>query len=265
MVFALSPYAVKNGYRVESYESVDSTNLMAMEFARSDDRGKLWIAASQQTAGRARRGRNWVSASGNLYTSLLLAGHFEAASSATLSFVAGVSAVEALKSLLPDSCAQIALQLKWPNDVLLDGAKLSGILLELLPLANGMNGIIIGIGINIISAPTDTPYPAACWQQILPYCTAEDVFSALSHCWVNNYALWDNGKGLAAIREKWLHYAANLGRPVHITMNNRIIDGIFETIDASCHFIIRQNDGTCLAIPAGEVHFGTVASVHSKK
>lgn len=265
MTFALSPYAVKNGYRVESYESVDSTNLMAMEFVRSGDAGKLWVSAKQQTSGRARRGRNWVSASGNLYSSLLLVGRFKAVSIATLGFVAGVSVVEALETLLPSAHTQTSLQLKWPNDVLLNGAKLSGILLELLPLAKGTSGIIIGIGINVASAPTDTPYPTAYWRQVAPHCTAENVFTALSHAWVDNYALWSDGAGLGAIREKWLRYAANLGKPVHITMNNRGIDGIFETIDENCHFIIRQDDGARVAVPAGEVHFGTVASVHRRK
>ncbi|AQS41334.1 MAG: Biotin--acetyl-CoA-carboxylase ligase [Candidatus Tokpelaia hoelldobleri] len=264
MVFPLSPSAVKNGYRVESFEKVDSTNLMAMEFARSGDAGKLWVVANRQTSGRARRGRHWISDPGNLYASLLLVGCFEAISVATLGFVAGVSVAESLKSLLPSSCEHVSLQLKWPNDILLSGAKLSGILLELLPLANGQNALIIGIGINIASAPTDTPYPTACWQQVVPCCTAEDVFAALSHSWVDNYALWNGGAGLGKIREKWLSYAANLGKPVHISMNNQRIDGIFETIDENCHFIIRRNDGTRVAVPAGEVHFGTAASVYKK-
>ncbi|RCL00114.1 MAG: biotin operon repressor / biotin-[acetyl-CoA-carboxylase] ligase [Candidatus Tokpelaia sp. JSC189] len=261
MLIGLSPHAVKAGYRVKSFNHVDSTNILAAEFARRGDLGSLWIVADEQTAGRARRGRNWISVSGNLYTTLLLVDDFDPEQAATLGFVAGVSLIEAFSLIVPKTIlATHPVRLKWPNDVLANEAKLSGILLEFVPLVGEKYAIVIGIGINVAGSPADLSYSATSLQQIGASCSSADVFKALSHFWVDNYRIWNHGAGLEVIRNKWLHHAANIGQHVHIMVNGEIISGTFETIDSNCHFILLRDDGKKIDIPAGDVYFGTVAS-----
>jgi len=252
------------GYRVESFTRVDSTNLLAAEFARSGDPGRLWVVADEQMAGRARRGRNWISTAGNFYATLVLVDDFGPDQAATLGFVAGISLMEALDQLVPQSVlAAHPIQLKWPNDVLADGAKLTGMLLEYMHLGGKRNGILIGIGINVILAPAGLPYAATSLRQIGADCSPADVFRALSHAWVDNYSLWARGANLDAIRSSWLQYAAGVGQKVCITVNGVVMSGIFETIDSNCHFILRKDNGQKISIPAGDVHFGAVASAHA--
>lgn len=263
--YHLSSYAVRAGYRVESFDCVDSTNILAGEFAVQGDAGRLWIIANEQKSGRARRGRAWLSAPGNLYASLLLVEDFDLARVATLGFVAGISLMEAVQQAVPAAVlANFPVKLKWPNDVLARGAKMAGILLEQIPLGKGRSGIVIGIGVNVATSPPDLSYPVTSLRQIGAQCSVAYLFTALSHCWVDNYNLWDHGAGLEIVRNKWLLHAANLGQDVHITVNGCVISGIFETIDSNCYFILRKKDGQEIAIPAGDVHFGTVASVYTQ-
>lgn len=265
MVFHLSSHAVNAGYRVESFGRVESTSVLAAEIAKNGDRGKVWVVADEQTAGRARRGRVWVSRPGNLYATLLLVDDFNPGQAATLGFVAGVSLIEALGRVMPEVVLTAqAVKLKWPNDVLADGAKLAGILLELVPLDSRYNAIMIGIGVNVTGSPAGLPYPATSLRQIGVDCSPADVFEALSHIWVDNCRVWDRGIGLDTIRGKWLQHAANLGQNVHVTIDGDMVSGIFETIDHNCHFILRKDDGQKITIPTGDVYFGTVASVHTQ-
>lgn len=262
-MFCLAPEAIKAQYRCESYDRVDSTNSLAAAFAHHGDCGKLWIVADEQTAGRGRRGRTWSSPSGNLYATLLLVDEFKSAVAATLGFVAGVSLVETLYSILEhDTLVEFPLKLKWPNDVLAGGAKLTGILLEFLSLSDQRNALAIGIGVNVAHSPEDTPYPTTNLRKMGAGVTSIEIFSALSACWTANYELWNRGEGLAKIRDKWLSFAANLGKTVSIIVDGETVSGQFETIDENCHFILATANGKKIAISAGEVHFGTIASVH---
>ncbi|GHC60432.1 biotin--[acetyl-CoA-carboxylase] ligase [Limoniibacter endophyticus] len=270
MAFSLSPRALGQGYRLEAHESVGSTNALALEHAMSGDAGKLWVVAKKQESGRGRRGRPWETPSGNLAATVLMAGGFEPRHAATLGFVAGLSLSDALQAALPDQRIDMALDganhdknrftLKWPNDVLADGAKLSGILLESTMLKSDKMAVVIGIGVNVIAHPADTPYPATSLAAMGSDFDAEALFLALSDAWVDNMALWRGGDGLSSIRDKWLSRAAGLGGEVAVKTGETITRGIFETIDEECRFIIRTDDGTRVPIAAGDVHFGAVAS-----
>ncbi|PYE86318.1 biotin--[acetyl-CoA-carboxylase] ligase [Phyllobacterium leguminum] len=257
MTFSLSPLASLNGYRLESFETVGSTNAVALERAQAGDPGKLWIVSKRQESGRGRRGRAWATPSGNLAATLLLVERYEPATAATLGFVAGLSLADALDAVLVGTPR---IGLKWPNDVLVNGAKLSGILLESTLLSQGRFAVAIGIGVNVVSHPEDTPYPAISLQTLGSICDAETLFLALSDSWRENMALWNEGRGLGAIRFRWLDRAAGLGQEVAVRVEDRVISGIFETIDEDCRFVIREPDGTRVSIAAGDVHFGAVAS-----
>lgn len=265
MHFSLSPIAISQSYRLESFETIGSTNAVALERAAGGDPGKIWFVSKCQESGRGRRGRAWSTPEGNLASTLLLVEPFDITSAATLGFVAGLALAQALEAVFIADGAKNKpnVTLKWPNDVFVNGAKLAGILLETTMLGQNRFGLAIGIGTNIVSYPTDLPYEATCLQKLGSRCDAETLFIALSDAWAINYQLWNNGRGLDAIRLKWLECAHQLGNPVSVLIDGRIVEGVFETIDSSCRLVIRDSDGSRTTITAGDVHFGTVASVRN--
>ncbi|PSH63069.1 biotin--[acetyl-CoA-carboxylase] ligase [Phyllobacterium sophorae] len=279
MGFSLSPLAQQNGFRLEAFESIGSTNAEALERAQAGDPGKLWIVSKKQESGRGRRGRAWATSHGNLAASLLLTGNFELKTAATLGFVAGLSLADALDAVGPAAKFAVGLdgagsagsgksalrvELKWPNDLLAGGAKLAGILLESTQLPDNRFAIVIGIGVNVVAYPDDVPYPATSLMRLGADCDAETLFLALSDAWEENSRIWSEGRGLAAIRKRWLARAAGLGSEVAVRVDGNILRGIFETIDEDCRFVIRDNDGERVKIAAGDVHFGAVASASAE-
>jgi BirA family biotin operon repressor/biotin-[acetyl-CoA-carboxylase] ligase len=271
MSFALAPTAVQDGYRLDAHETVGSTNALALEHARAGDSGRLWVVASRQEAGRGRRGRAWATPAGNLAATLLLICETELKTAATLGFVAGLALSDALEAVAPELPVAVAadggggpdalrFELKWPNDVLAGGAKMAGILLESATLADGRAAVAIGIGINVAAHPQDVPYPATSLRALGISCDAATLFLALSDAWSANMRLWDGGRGLPQVRRRWLARAAGLGGDVAVRIGGEVVRGVFETIDEDCRFVIRDRTGGRIAVAAGDVHFGAVAS-----
>lgn len=271
MGFTLAPTAQAAGYRLESFETIDSTNAVALDRVRDGDPGRLWLVSKKQEAGRGRRGREWQTAEGNLAATLLLVPDCPLSRAATLGFVAGLALADALDAVVPSVRHAIGVdgatgstggrfELKWPNDVLADGAKLSGILLESVMLDAGRCAVAIGIGVNVVAHPTDTPYRSTSLQALGSRCNAELLFHALSDAWVDNERVWANGNGIADIRRRWLDRAAGLGGEVAVNVDGQVAKGVFETIDDEGRFVIRQRNGSTVVIAAGDVHFGGVAS-----
>jgi BirA family biotin operon repressor/biotin-[acetyl-CoA-carboxylase] ligase len=254
MAFALGPLAQSSGYRLASFDSVGSTNAEGLASARSGERGPLWLVSDHQISGRGRRNRAWVSPRGNLASSILEVIDVPPAIAATLGFASGVAMADALSAL------GVTAELKWPNDVLLNGAKLCGILLEAETVADGRLAVVVGIGTNIVGAPQGTPYPAASLSDAGFSISASQLFAALSDSWVESRRLWDNGRGMPALRTRWLSYAAGIGKAVSIQVGGRTIAGIFETIDENGHLIVLTNEGRRMPIASGEVFFGDAAS-----
>ena len=273
MSFELAPPAVLDGYRLEAHETVGSTNQLALEHAKQGDPGKLWIVSKRQESGRGRRGRNWETPHGNLAATLLLVGRGELKLAATLGFVAGLALSDALAAIVPNGRIGIGVdggqagnpgrgrfELKWPNDVLADSAKLAGILLESAQLGSGRYALAIGVGVNVVAHPEGLPYPATSLAALGAEANAEVLFLALSDAWTSNARDWDEGRGLARIRRNWLARAAGLGSDVAVRVDGNVVRGIFETIDDDCRFVIRSRGGEVIRIAAGDVHFGAVAS-----
>ncbi|MCC2689545.1 MAG: biotin/acetyl-CoA-carboxylase ligase [Rhizobiaceae bacterium] len=269
MRFQLAPSAIADGYRLEALDSVGSTNALALDRARSGDPGRLWVVSSRQENGRGRRGRPWATPQGNLAATLLVVGSFELRLAATLGFVAGLSLSDALGAAMPGGRVGMVadgaergtcrFELKWPNDVIAGGAKLAGILLETTMLDGGRCGLAVGIGVNVVAHPEDLPYPATSLAGLGAEIGAEGLFHSLSEAWTENWRRWDEGRGLADVRVRWLSRAAGLGSPVSVRIDGNVVRGVFETIDEDCRFVIRTGGGP-VRIAAGDVHFGAVAS-----
>ncbi len=274
--FALGSKAEADGYRLTAFDEAGSTNAEGLARAAAGDPGKHWLVTDRQTAGRGRRGREWHTPRGNLAATCLSIVERGAAVAATLGFVAGLSLDDALRHLAPGLGVATALdwadasggsssrlRLKWPNDVLLDGRKLAGILLEASALPDGRVAVATGVGVNVVSAPEGLPYPAVALAELGFAITAADVFAALAESWAGFARIWDGGRGFALIRRQWLERAAGLGADVAVSVGGEVFAGIFETIDEEGRLIVRGHDGRRHEIAAGEVHFGSVATVRA--
>jgi len=247
----LDPAAIAAGARLEAHDVIGSTNAEARARACAGERGPLWIVARRQTAGRGRRGRAWVSEPGNLYATLLVTDPAPPERAATLSFVAALAVVDAVAAVAPSLSGRLGL--KWPNDVLLDGAKLAGILIEGesgggVPLA-----VAIGIGVNCAHHPRPTPMAATDLAAAGVAVGPERLFGALSRAMAERLARWDAGSGFAAIRADWLARAAGLGTDIRVALGERIHEGRFDGLGPEGHLILAQCDGTTLKIAAGDV------------
>ncbi len=236
------------GFRHLHFDSIGSTNVEALQ--RGQDR--LWVTAGEQVSGKGRRGRPWSSPRGNLYASLLLVDPAEPRRAADLCFVAALALSDAVFATAPRAAAVLAL--KWPNDVLIGGAKLAGILVEGAHAGGGFSAVI-GCGVNIASHPQGTPYPATHLAASDAAVNVESFFAALTDGFARRLEQWQRGAGFAAIRQAWLQHAAGLGRRIVVRLPSGDIDGVFEALDAEGVLILREDAGTRREISAGEIFF----------
>jgi BirA family biotin operon repressor/biotin-[acetyl-CoA-carboxylase] ligase len=254
MTFALGSRAIPAGHRLIVHETLDSTNSEALRLARSGEGGPLWIVAREQTAGRGRRGREWVSTGGNLAASLLFVAPVPPAVAATLGFVASLAVHEVCTALAPGA----SFALKWPNDVLAGGGKVAGVLLESEARGSDL-AIVVGVGINLARAPEGMPFPAQSLKALGHGGTVEHALALLTDAWTGWVELWDEGQGFAGIRDAWLARASGIGQAISVRNGDRVDTGIFETLDESGRLILRKADGAKTAFSAGDVYYGDVA------
>jgi BirA family biotin operon repressor/biotin-[acetyl-CoA-carboxylase] ligase len=267
--FTLDKAAAAAGYRLEAFDSIGSTSDLGGVRGRAGESGPLWLVTDHQTAGRGRRGKPWATLPpGNLAASLVMALDLPPATGATLGFVAGLAAVRALESCCCGAVgghgdAAPVFSLKWPNDILVDGAKLVGILLETELRPDGSRFVVVGIGVNVAHAPDDLAYAAASLAGLGYTVDAPGLFEALSREWVELFGLWDRGRNFAAIRTMWLQRAAGLGGDIVVRNGGTSLHGTFETLDASGQLVVRLTDGSTKGVAAGDVYFGLAATVRS--
>ena len=246
----LSSAAVAAGYRLSVHDTLASTNAEALMLARDGERGPLWIAAREQTAGRGRRGNSWISPRGNLYATLLLIDPAPPECAPQLSFVAVLALHDAIAACAP--ALPEALALKWPNDLLCGGAKLAGILIEGERTAGAL-AVAIGIGVNCQSHPTQTPYPVTDLKGEGAAVTVEALFEALTASMAQRLAQWRRGAGFTEIRGDWIARAAGIGGDMRARLPDREIIGRGEGLDEQGRLLLRLPDGSLQAIAAGEV------------
>jgi BirA family transcriptional regulator, biotin operon repressor / biotin---[acetyl-CoA-carboxylase] ligase len=241
--------AVAAGYRLATHDTLSSTNAEALTLARGGERGPLWIVARRQTAGRGRRGNAWVSWPGNLFASLLLVDPAPAECAPELSFVAALALHDAILDRAPDLRTRLAL--KWPNDILCDGAKLAGILIEGERPAREL-AIAIGLGVNCRHHPAQTNYPATDLKAAGADISAESLFAALSAAMLRRIGQWRRGGGFDGIRADWIARAASMG-DMRVRLPGREILGRGEGLDERGRLLLRLADGSLQSVAAGDV------------
>jgi BirA family biotin operon repressor/biotin-[acetyl-CoA-carboxylase] ligase len=237
----------------EALAEIDSTNAEALRRLAAGDAGPAWLLARRQTAARGRRGRAWAMPDGNFAATLYLRPQ-GAEALALRSFVAALALHEALVAV---TGRPALFALKWPNDVLLQGGKLAGILLE---TGGAPLGLAIGFGVNLAGAPDPAMLePGAVAPVSLREATGiavapEDFLDLLAPA----VAAWEArlvAEGFAPLRAAWLARAARLGEPVTARLPDRSLAGRFETIDETGALVLATAGGR-VALPAAEVHFG---------
>jgi BirA family biotin operon repressor/biotin-[acetyl-CoA-carboxylase] ligase len=204
----------------------------------------LWLRAERQTAGRGRQGRAWVSPPGNLYASTIVRLRPGDPPPATLAMVAAVALDEVVRTVLPGG----DLSIKWPNDLLLGGAKLSGILLE-----RAGNAVVIGIGVNLVHHPEGLPRPVTSLAAHDVPVDPEPFLEMLADGFARWLERW-RGEGLDPVRRRWVERAHPKGTALTANLpDGAAVEGLFDGLDSDGALVLRLADGTSRVIHAADV------------
>jgi BirA family biotin operon repressor/biotin-[acetyl-CoA-carboxylase] ligase len=235
------------GFSLVTLETVDSTNRLALDLAEQAGANKTWVLAETQRAGRGRHGRDWVSPPGNFYGSLLLVSPCPVEDSPKLGFVAGVAVAEVLKKLAPGH----NVCLKWPNDILVGGRKLAGILLEGRIISKSRQAIAIGIGINVRVAPLAAG-AAVSLAELGVTADRREIFRQLSNVMTRWIATFAKGQGFYAVRQAWADHGLKPGTAISVKLPSGEKQGRFAGIDERGRLILSGPEGQT-TIEAGDV------------
>ncbi len=226
--------------RIVELAETASTN----DWIAANPQDGLWVRADRQSAGRGRRGRSWTSDIGNLFASTYVRARPEEGPLQQLSFVAA----NALHATAARWIAASRLSLKWPNDLLLDGKKLAGILLE-----SSAEGVVVGFGMNLTHHPDGTEFPATSFAAAgISVPGASEVCAMLAEAFDAHRTTWRES-GFAATRRDWLAHATGLGAKVLARLGNEDVTGVFDGLGSDGALHLRLQDGTIRPIHAGEV------------
>ncbi len=254
----MSLHGIETGFEtipVLAFDEIDSTNAEARRRAESGEAGPLWITAAVQTAGRGRRGRAWDTARGNLAATLLVTTDASPAEAAQLSFVAAFAIRALAERYVPPSLVRF----KWPNDVMVDGKKLSGILIESGRTPGGALWLAIGMGVNLAHAPTDVERPATSIAAHLKDGMSAppspiEALTLLSAAFVETAAAWARA-GFEPLRDAWTRGAAGIGQPCVARLDTETVEGVAEGLDRDGALLLRLPGGPVRRIAAGDVFF----------
>jgi BirA family biotin operon repressor/biotin-[acetyl-CoA-carboxylase] ligase len=237
-------------FHLHAFDAVGSTNDEAKALARAGAPEGTLVWAREQNAGRGRRGRVWQSPPGNLYLSLVMRPEGSPSEAAQLGFVAALGLGDALAALCGPA---LRLRYKWPNDLLADGSKLAGILLESETAAlDRVDFVVIGIGVNIVSAPRDVEYPATSLaDEAMAHVTSQALLEAFARHFESWARCWRD-EGFAPVRAAWLARASGLGERVRVRLERHTFEGRFLDLDEGGALVLDAADGR-RHIAAGEV------------
>ena len=238
------------GYRLLAYDRLASSNDEAKHLARQGAAAGTIVWAREPTAGRGRRGRTWVGLPGNLAVSFIFRPNCAAGAAAQLGFVAALAVGETIRAVAP---ADAALAYKWPNDVLLNRRKVSGILLESeMTAGGGLDWLVIGIGLNIAAHPEATEHPSS--SLAAEGCAVLDPGDALATL-ATHLLAWRmrwQGEGFAPIRAAWLAGAAGRGGMLTARLEGGTLSGRFRDLDGDGALLLETEAGL-RRVTAGEI------------
>lgn len=240
-------------------DQTDSTNADARRRADAGETGPLWIVARCQTEGRGRRGRQWESQDGNLFSTLLQLTRKSPAEAAQVTFVAALAIADLLDAWAPASLVTI----KWPNDVMLAGQKASGVLVESGAHETGGLWLAVGIGVNLAHAPEGTERPAtALVHHLRGDVTAPPTVEAAAAKLAEAFAVWmDRWEtlGFQPILDAWRARTGGLDGPAVARLGRETVEGTAEGVAPDGALKLRLADGSLRLISAGDVFFGEAA------
>lgn len=234
--------ALPAGFRLAELAITRSTNADCVTAASAGEAGNLWIRADRQTAGRGSRGRDWVSDKGNLFASLLIDLPVRTVKLPTLTFAASLALADALGEVASTGGAGCPIAVKWPNDVLLSGSKVAGILLE-SHLLGERHVAVIGFGVNCASHPEETTHRATSLAAQGLSATPSQLLPVLARHMAIRLDEWRWGHGFGAIRANWLECAAGLNEPIEVRLSKETHRGKFDTIDEDGLIVISGEHG----------------------
>ncbi|WGM47363.1 Bifunctional ligase/repressor BirA [Brevundimonas sp. NIBR10] len=238
-------------------EDVDSTNAEARRRAEAGQTGPLWIVARCQGEGRGRRGRAWVSETGNLYATLLTTTRKAPAEAAQVTFVAALAVADLICTFVPAPLVTI----KWPNDVMIEADKAAGILVESGAHDTGGLWLAVGIGVNLAHAPSGTERPATAIGghlkgEVRAAPTVAEAIEVLAHHFAIWMDRWDT-LGFQPILDAWVARSRGLDQACTARLGHETVSGIADGVAADGSLRLKLADGSMRLISAGDVFFGS--------
>jgi BirA family transcriptional regulator, biotin operon repressor / biotin---[acetyl-CoA-carboxylase] ligase len=250
---------------IDHLATIDSTNVEAMRRIVAGERGPRWIVADEQTAGRGRSGRDWTSKPGNFYGSLILALPGRPAVAHHLSLLMAVAVFDGLTEVA-GARGLPGLRLKWPNDVLIGGAKLCGLLPESTTNPDGPGLLVVlGIGINLVPPPVDLGRPVAALADHGISLTPDEMAAPLGTWMLHWLGLWRAGEGFDVIRQAWLERAGLRGETITVNAGSGLhigagpVSGTFDGLDRDGALLLRLETGQVQRFTYGDVTLAAAA------
>lgn len=262
--------SLPKNYTLLEFANVDSSNEEAKRLVRAgmggDHHDVTVVWAKSQSDGKGRFGRQWISPKGNLYVSLLIKPRANLQTLSQLSFVTALALREAIQSILPQD-EFLAVQYKWPNDILIDGKKVAGILLESASVDKKKNPewLIIGVGVNIASFPArGVNVPATSLKEFGAVPSVESVLYNLIWSFKDKFDLWQE-EGFHIFKEKWIRNAKGIGEEISVNYARENICGIFKGINHEGAMVLTLGGGQTMLLSYGEVSFHTADNSNIKE
>ena len=237
------------GRRIHAYESTDSTMDIAHRLGGAGEPEGSVVVAEHQHKGRGRLGRKWVSVKGKgIYASVILRPRVQLSEVPLVTLMAAVAVARAIQEE-----TELAPEIKWPNDVMISGKKVAGILTEMGAEVNQVHYVILGLGINVNTSPSSVPAQAAslaeeAGHRIDRVKLARALFAQLDR----SYAQFLS-QGSESILEAWRGFASFLGRRIRVVAQGRTVDGHAVDVDSSGTLLVRTDTGLVESVAAGEV------------
>lgn len=241
-------------FRLVRVDTIDSTNSEAKRRAAAGEPEFTVVLARLQTAGRGRRGRLWASPEGNLYSSVILRPACRPIVGAQVSFLAALAVYDVARALVRPAAG---IACKWPNDVLVDGRKVAGVLLESSASGGALDWLVLGVGINVAHHPgVGGAYPSTSLREECQHAPdIERVLALYLDALAGWYGRWRR-EGFAPVRAAWLARSLGLGSPVTVRLDRESLEGRFVDLDEGGALVLELSGGARRVIAAGEVFFG---------